>query len=124
MTLDGVSLLPLAQDSAADWPERALVIPQSFTKAPPGENYSYAVITDTWKLVQPTGGGWCPDAAYIALCRKQGREERSLRGPPRYELYDIASDARETADVAKDHPEVVARLKEVHERWSTDIRAP
>jgi len=124
VTLDGVSLLPLARDSAADWPERALVIPQSFSKSPPGENYSYAVITDTWKLIQPTGGGWCPDAAYTALCRKQGRGERSLRGPPRYELYDTASDARETADVAKDHPEVVARLREVHERWSADVRAP
>lgn len=124
VAIDGVSLLPLARGAAPEWPERAFVIPQSFSRSPPGTNYSYAVITDTWKLVQPTGGRWCPDEKYAALCRKQDRGERSLLGPVRYELYEIATDARETADVARDHPDVVTRLQQVHDRWIADVGMP
>lgn len=124
LTLDGVSLLPLARGAGTDWPDRAFVIPQSFSTQPPGANYAYAVITDTWKLVQPTGGGWCPDDRYAALCREQDRGVRTLQGPERHELYHIASDATETADVANDHPDVVTRLRNIHDRWITDVGMP
>jgi arylsulfatase len=33
--------------------------------------------------------------------------------PGAVELYDLTADPRETTDVAKDHPDVVARLKRV-----------
>jgi hypothetical protein len=39
--------------------------------------------------------------------------------PGAVELYDLSADPRETTDVARDHPDVVARLKRILEDQHT-----
>jgi hypothetical protein len=60
---------------------------------------------------------------YAELCRLQGRGERSIEGPPRHELYDIAADPGETKDLAGAQPEVVARMRRQYEAWFDDVAA-
>jgi arylsulfatase A-like enzyme len=42
-------------------------------------------------------------------------------GEPRYELYDLAADPKETTDLAGQKPEVVARLKPALEEWKASV---
>ena len=77
-----------------------------------------------WKLVQPCGMD-LPNQQHIRnryaqLCRLQGRGERSIEGPPRYELYDIAADPGETKDLAAEHPAIVEAMKKQYDVWFTD----
>jgi len=57
------------------------------------------------------------------LCALQGRGRRSIEGPPRYELYDIARDPGETMDLAARHPEVVERMKRQYDTWFDEVCA-
>ena len=60
---------------------------------------------------------------YAELCALQGRGQRTIEGPPRHELYDLASDPGETRDLAAAHPEVVERMKRQYEAWFDDVSA-
>ncbi len=42
---------------------------------------------------------------------------------PRFELYDLNSDHRETTDIAESHPEIVARLKTDFLNWNSTVEA-
>ena len=37
------------------------------------------------------------------------------------ELYDIKANPGQTRDLAAEHPDVVARLREAHERWWDEV---
>jgi hypothetical protein len=59
-----------------------------------------------WKLVNASGFTELPS----------GEKPRM-----QMELYDLATDPYEEHDVAADHPEIVARLKEAYAAWYTDV---
>lgn len=122
--LDGVSLLPLLRNPRAAWPERTLFLQWDAGQVPRRGN-ACTVVTERWKLVQPTG----MDAPrqqhirdrYAELCKAQGRGERTMEGSPRYELYDIAADPGETKDLAGTHPQVVEKMKQQYVEWFDDV---
>jgi arylsulfatase/arylsulfatase A len=133
---DGRSLLPLFLDSKAAWPERTLFVQHNADEPHRGE--SYAVFSGRWKLVQPCAANWgsyvrqvhrdrprptepSGNPTYTQLCKLQGRGERTVLGPPRYELYDTVADPGETKDLAAAHPDVVESLKQQYETWFTDV---
>jgi len=124
--LDGVSLLPLLKDPSASWPDRTLFF-QWDSGQVPRRGHAYAVLTERWKLVQPCGMDMRQQQhirnRYAELCRLQGRGERSIDGPPRYELYDIAADPGETRDLAAAHPQIVERMKQQYDSWFTEVAA-
>ncbi|HOD80252.1 MAG: Arylsulfatase precursor [Planctomycetes bacterium ADurb.Bin126] len=123
---DGISLLPLLKDPSASWPDRTLFF-QWDSGQIPRRGHAYAVLTERWKLVQPCGMDMRQQQhirnRYAELCRLQGRGERSIDGPPRYELYDIAADPGETKDLAAEHREIVERMKQQYDSWFTDVAA-
>jgi len=124
--LDGVSFLPLFRDPSARWQNRTLFF-QWDSGQQPRRGCAFAVLTEKWKLVQPCGMD-APNQQHIRdryaeLCRLQGRGERSIEGPPRYELYDIAADPGETKDLAQRHPEIVQKMKRQYDQWFTDVAA-
>jgi len=122
--LDGVSLLPLLRNPSAAWPERALFF-QWDSGQRPRRGSAYAVLTERWKLVQPCGMDLPQQQhirdRYAELCRIQGRGARSIDGPPRFELYDVAADPGETRDFAAEHPDVVTTLRSKYEAWFDEV---
>jgi arylsulfatase A-like enzyme len=100
---DGRSLLPLLPGGEGDWPDRTLYF-QWHRGDVPQLNRACAARSQRWKLVQPLGGG-----------------QQTFAGPPRFELYDMASDPAESKDVAAEHPDVVARMRRGYEQWFEDV---
>ena len=93
--VDGVSLATELRGGAAPPVDRAVFM-QWHRGDGPVRWRNCAVITQRWKLTRPH-----EDAAD--------------------ELYDIARDRRETADVAGAHPDVVADLRARYEDWFDDV---
>jgi arylsulfatase/arylsulfatase A len=122
--LDGVSLLPLLRNSAADWLQRTLFF-QWDSGQQPRRGQAFCVLTERWKLVQPCGMDLPPQQhirdRYTELCRLQNRGVRSMEGPPRYELYDTSTDPGETRDLAAAQPAVVEAMKKQYETWFDDV---
>ena len=126
MKLDGASLLPLLRNLSAPWPDRTLFF-QWDSGQVPRRGHAFTVLSERWKLVQPCGMD-LPNQQHIRnryaqLCRLQGRGERSIEGPPRYELYDIAADPGETKDLAAERPAIVDAMKKQYDAWFTDVAA-
>lgn len=124
--LDGKSLLPLLRDPAAGWPDRTLFF-QWDSGQVPRRGRAFAARSQQWKLVQPTGMDH-PNQRHIRdqyaqLCVLQGRGQRSMDGPPRYELYDIAADPGERNDVAAAHPGLVEEMRKKYDVWFDDVCA-
>ena len=88
---DGVSLAGVARGTEAALPERMTVVQYGHPNERPDFGRSgkhvAAVLWGRWRLV---GGG---------------------------ELYDIAADPSQARDVATQHPEVVARMRDHYEAW-------
>ena len=88
---DGVSLAGVARGTEATLPERMAVVQYGHPNEQPefgrSGKYVAAVLWGRWRLV---GGG---------------------------ELYDIAADPGQAHDVAAQHPEVVARMRDHYEAW-------
>jgi arylsulfatase A-like enzyme len=59
------------------------------------------------------------DAAKYAGCAVRTQRWRFVNNA---ELYDLANDPYETTDVAAQHPEVVARLRQAYEDWWAKTR--
>lgn len=94
--LDGLSLTRwLTADEA---PLDRTVFMQWHRGDAPVRYRNYAAITQRWKLTRP-------------------HEEAAD------ELYDLARDPHETADVAVAHPDEVLRLRTQYERWFDDVGA-
>jgi arylsulfatase A-like enzyme len=124
--LDGLSLLPLLREPSSAWPDRAIFF-QWDSGQVPRRGQAYSVLTEKWKLVQPCGMDLPQQQhirdTYATLCRLQGRGDRSIEGPPRFELYDIARDPGESKDLAKAQPKVVEKMKEQYDAWFSDVAA-
>ncbi len=92
--IDGMSLAPLMEGTATDWPERLVFshwygggIVQPF----PG-----AVRTSRWRAVNK-GGGW--------------------------ELYDMLNDPGQHVDAGARHPDVMAQLEVAYRNWFDEVAA-
>lgn len=93
--LDGQSLVPLIRDANAPWPARTLHTQMHGGNGfvKPNDPWEISsVLTDSWRLVE-------------------GKE-----------LYDIVADPAQRKDVAADHPDVVAKLRNKHLTWFESVR--
>ncbi len=89
--IDGRSMLPLLEDAEVVWPDRNLFVHQGRWAKGADPNLSKykncAVRTQRWRFVNNK------------------------------ELYDIISDPYEATDVAEDHPQVIAELRQAYDQW-------
>lgn len=103
---DSVSILPalLGKDTR---PLREATVHHSI-------NGSFAIRQGKWKLeLCPGSGGWSSP--------RPGQEDTSKLPP--IQLYDLASDIAEERNVQAEHPEVVARLTALMEKYARDGRS-
>jgi arylsulfatase/arylsulfatase A len=103
LKLDGRSLLPLLKGRQVDWPDRMIVI-QSHRGDEPVLYHNFAARTQQWKLLNASGFG-----------------NETLKGKPKFELYDMASDPLEQKDLAQERPEMVETMRKKYEQWFRDV---
>jgi arylsulfatase A-like enzyme len=103
VAFDGRSLLPLLKGQAVDWPDRTLYF-QWHRGDVPQPRRAFAARSDRYKLVQP-----------------KGVEPVALPSLPHFELFDMVSDPLEMADIAADHPGIVARMLYGYDAWFRDV---
>lgn len=107
LDFDGRSLRPLMEGRSDDWPRRAL-----FTHNPINETNRYpgAVRTQRWRLVReikgPMGGS---------------RAKENDASATSWQLYDMQADPAEEHDLARQEPDLVARLSREYEAWFDDV---
>ncbi len=103
---DSVSILPalLGSDKA---PLHEAVVHHSI-------HGMFAIRQGQWKLALcPNSGGW----------GQPGDVDAAARELPDVQLYDLNADIAETTNVQADHPEVVARLTKLLEKYISDGRS-
>ncbi len=88
---DGASLAPLLRGETDALPGDRTHFLQNRQNTQPPDKWHNAVMTRRWRLVHGN------------------------------ELYDIKADCGQRHDVAADHPDVVHRLRDAHERWWEEI---
>jgi arylsulfatase A-like enzyme len=105
VTLDGVNILPLAEDKVDDddWPDRTIFF-QWHRGDVPERRRAFAVRTPRYKLAQPLG-------AFKPL------PEDELH----YELYDMEADPLEEHDISAENPAIVRDLLARYDRWFDDV---
>ena len=94
LALHGRSLMPLLRQEKAAWPERSLVVDSQRLENLVKWKHA-AVMTQRWRLVNPTA-----DGKLSAL-----------------ELYDMTADPGQRRNVAAEQPDVVARLTQSYDEW-------
>ncbi len=109
--------LPLPQEAAEDSISMASHL---FGGAPKGKGRTdivthsvrgeFAIQKDNWKLILKRGSG-----GFSA--------PQSVPGEPAGQLYDMAKDPRETKNVYAEHPDVVASLAALLQRYQTEGRS-
>jgi len=102
--LDGRSAWPLLMRQQTNWPDRTL-FSQSHRGDEPVLYHNFAARTQKWKLVNASGFNL----------------ETLPAGGPKFELFDMESDAYEQHNVAAEHPDIVAGLKAQYEAWFKDV---
>jgi arylsulfatase A-like enzyme len=104
--VDSVSILPALRGTDRA-PLRDAVVHHSI-------NGIFAVRQGAWKLEFCSGsGGWS----------KPGDADARKAGLPELQLYDLSIDPTESNNVAADHPDIVARLSTLLERYIADGRS-
>lgn len=103
---DSVSILPVLLGQTVK-PIREAVVHHSI-------NGSFAIRHGKWKLeLCPGSGGWSPP-------RPTSAEAKRL---PPVQLYDMMADVGERVNVYQEHPEIVARLTKLLEKYIADGRS-
>ena len=103
---DSVSILP-ALEGRADKPLREAIVHHSI-------NGSFAIRQGNWKLeLCADSGGWSAP--------RPGSKD--AQGLPAIQLYDLSDDIGEKRNVQADHPEIVARLTKLLEKYVADGRS-
>ncbi len=92
--IHGKSLRPLLDRKATPWPDRAIVV-DSQRLDELVKLRQAAVMTARWRLVNMSPDG----------------------DPSRLELFDIAADPGQKNNIAAQHPDVVAKLKNEYDAW-------
>lgn len=103
---DSVSILP-ALEGRTERPLREAIVHHSI-------NGSFSIRQGSWKLVL------CGDSGGWSAPRPNTKEARDL---PALQLYDLASDIGERKNVQVEHPEVVARLTALLEKYVAEGRS-
>ena len=103
---DSVSMLP-ALEGRTERPLREAIVHHSI-------NGSFSIRQGSWKLVL------CGDSGGWSAPRPNTKEARDL---PALQLYDLASDIGERKNVQVEHPEVVARLTALLEKYVAEGRS-
>ena len=103
VSFDGASLTPLLCSPQGPWPERSIVMGAApnfnSPNPPPTPPRKFAtVMMEKWRLLM----NW-PSNAFF--------------------LFDISTDPGQSKNVAKQHPDVVERLKSDYEKYWTDVSA-
>ena len=93
--VEGRSLLPLLKNPKAEWADRTLV---------------HHV------------GRWATGKAAESKYTKCAIQNSRFTLVNNKELYDLKADSGETKNVITEHPEVVADLRAIYERWWTDVQ--
>ena len=93
--VEGRSLLPLLKNPKAEWADRTLV---------------HHV------------GRWATGKAAESKYTKCAIQNSRFTLVNNKELYDLKADPGETKNVIAEHPEVVADLRAIYERWWTDVQ--
>jgi arylsulfatase len=86
-SFDGLSLARLLRGEVNRLPYRKLVVQFSRMNAPRPKKGDAAVLWERWRLVQDK------------------------------ELYDLSSDPAQKSDIAAQHPDIVAQMREHYEKW-------
>jgi len=107
LALDGASLMPLLRDPQTAWPDRRLFF-QCHRGLTPKPYQNCAVMTGRYKMVG--GPGTFKEDAYTAPDK------------PVLELYDIDADPGEQHDLAKRHPEILAKLRKEYDAWFVGVK--
>jgi arylsulfatase A-like enzyme len=103
---DSVSILPIFE-GRADKPVREAIVHHSI-------NGSFSIRQTNWKLeLCPDSGGW-------SAPRPNAPNVKSL---PPIQLYDLSQDIGETKNLQAEHPEIVARLTELLEKYVREGRS-
>ena len=100
---DGVSLLPLLEGKQVDWPDRTITL-QSHRGDVPVRYHHFMIRDSRWKLLHASGFG----------------RER-FEGEPKFELYDLKNDPRESNNLVQDEAAVFNRLKRAYDAWFDDV---
>ena len=103
--IDGMSLVPLFENSAREWPDRSLYF-QIHRGDEPILYRNMAARNQKYKIVQPL----------------QFRPGSIPVNPPIY-LFDMEADPGESKDIAVDHPDIHRQLIEGYEAWFQDVSA-
>lgn len=106
--LDGVSLRPLLEGTAEDWPDRFLYF-QCHRGLTPTPFQNAAVVSQEFKLV-------CSPGTF-------SREDFSLRAETNFELYNLVKDPGESTDVTNLYPRKLRRLQAEYIDWFRDVKA-
>ena len=100
---DGADLSPSLLTRAASRLDRSIFI-QTHRGDQPTRYHHMAVRNNKWKLVHPSGFG-----------------KEKFDGQPKFELYDMMVDPKESRDLATQHPKVVQELKAAYDKWFDDV---
>jgi arylsulfatase/arylsulfatase A len=102
--MDGTSFLGLLTGAGkAEWPERKLVL-QTHRGTHVVKYHHFMIREGDWKLLNASGFS-----------------NENFPGEPKWELYNLKDDPKETVNLAARHPERVARLKMAYEEWFEDV---
>lgn len=99
--IDGVSLVPLLEGKATDWPERTLFAYQS--RGAPEIGKRDAVRTQRYRAVRDVS------------------DRDNQTGADGWQLYDMRNDPGEKMDLAKREPDLVRRLATAYTNWFADV---
>ena len=103
LKIDGTTVLPLLDERKVRWADRPLFL-QSHRGDEPLAFHHFAMRTQDWKLVRPTGFG------------KETADEETP-----FELYRISDDEGEAKDLSKEEPEKLAEMKAAYQAWLKDV---
>ena len=112
LNIDGVSLLPLLEGRARNWPERSLYF-QWHGGPIPFQYVHFAVRSQKYKLVQGQ------DDPHGFMTPPSESELKSILNG--LELYDIQKDPSEINDLSKEYPEIVDKMLAAYEDWFEDV---
>ena len=134
LKLDGVNLLPLLCGEAAEGCTRRF---WQWNRYTPLVTCNAAMRDGNWKLVRPSidAAMQVPDIHWLETSMYQAEyfidhgiitepdPPRLVPPPPLPELYNIADDPLESANLASKHPDIVHRMLSELETWFEEVEA-
>jgi arylsulfatase/arylsulfatase A len=103
LDLDGRSFLPLLQGREVNTPDRMIVI-QSHRGDEPILYHNFAARTQRWKLLNASGFG-----------------NETLKGAPKFELYNMEADPLEQNNLAQERPDMVEAMRRKYKQWFNNV---